>query len=136
MEASFKRLPQNIFKESNEARNRWRHRFDTPEKYDHMLKNYFRLITGVDTACKAVWDELEKQGILDETMFIFTTDNGFVSALVDVFGWVHRSLAILVSHLFNSWFYCYELQFVNSIMGNTGWRENGILMKNLSVFRW
>ena len=79
MEASFKRLPQNIFKESNEARNRWRHRFDTPEKYDHMLKNYFRLITGVDTACKAVWDELEKQGILDETMFIFTTDNGFVS---------------------------------------------------------
>lgn len=82
MQASFKRLPQNIFKESNEARNRWRHRFDTPEKYDHMLKNYFRLITGVDAACKAVWDELERQGILDETMFIFTTDNGFVSALL------------------------------------------------------
>jgi len=42
-----------------------------------MLKNYFRLITGVDAACKAVWDELEEQGILDETMFVFTTDNGF-----------------------------------------------------------
>jgi len=79
MAASFQRLPQNVFNERNEGRNRWRHRFDTPEKYDRMLKNYFRLITGVDTACKAVWDELDRQGILDETMFIFTTDNGFVS---------------------------------------------------------
>jgi len=37
----------------------------------------FSLISGVDAACKAVWDELEKQGILNETLFIFTTDNGF-----------------------------------------------------------
>jgi arylsulfatase len=76
MEASFKRLPK-LFKEHNEGRNRYRHRFDNPQKYDKMMKNYFRLITGIDTACKAVWDELESQGILNETMFIFTTDNGF-----------------------------------------------------------
>ncbi|CAB9514518.1 Extracellular sulfatase SULF-1 [Seminavis robusta] len=76
MASSFKRLPP-LFTERNEARNRWRHRFDEPTKYDKMLKNYFRLITGVDTACKAVWDELDRQGILNETIFIFTTDNGF-----------------------------------------------------------
>ena len=75
MEASFKRLP-HFFSERNEGRNRYRQRFNTPEKYDTMMKNYFRLITGVDTACKAVWDELDLQGILNETLFIFTTDNG------------------------------------------------------------
>jgi len=42
-----------------------------------MLKNYFRLITEVDAACQAIWNELEAQGILNETMVIFTTDNGF-----------------------------------------------------------
>ena len=116
MEASFKRLPQNIFKESNEARNRWRHRFDTPEKYDHMLKNYFRLITGVDTACKAVWDELEKQGILDETMFIFTTDNGFVSIFcsMDDVGAAGNPLTLYVfdlSFLVDQYdFVCYSLK--------------------------
>ena len=72
MQESRERLPA-LFKEHNEARNRFRHRFDTPEKYDHMLKNYYRLITGIDTACKAVWKELEAQGILNETVFVFTT---------------------------------------------------------------
>jgi arylsulfatase len=76
MEASFKRLPP-LFSERNEGRNRYRHRFDEPKKYDKMLKNYFRLITGVDTACRKVWEELEAQGILNETLFIFTTDNGY-----------------------------------------------------------
>jgi arylsulfatase len=76
MEESFKRLPP-LFSERNEGRNRYRHRFDEPKKYDKMLKNYFRLITGVDTACRKVWEELEAQGILNETLFIFTTDNGY-----------------------------------------------------------
>lgn len=75
MEASFKRLPK-FFTERNEARHRYHKRFDEPTKYDRMMKNYFRLITGVDTACRAVWEELEAQGLLEETVFIFTTDNG------------------------------------------------------------
>jgi arylsulfatase len=76
MEASWKRLPK-FFTERNEGRNRWHQRFDEPAKYDRMLKNYYRLITGVDTACRAVWEELDKMGILNETMVIFTTDNGY-----------------------------------------------------------
>jgi arylsulfatase A-like enzyme len=76
MEASFKRLPP-LFSERNEGRTRYRQRFNEPAKYDKMLKNYYRLITGVDAACRAVWEELDRQGILIETMFIVTTDNGF-----------------------------------------------------------
>lgn len=75
MEDSFKRLPK-FFSERNEGRYRYRMRFNEPEKYDKMLKNYYRLITEVDAACKSIWKELESQGILDETMVIFTTDNG------------------------------------------------------------
>ncbi len=75
-EASWKRLPP-FFNEGNEGRNRWRWRFDTPEKYQAMMKNYYRLITGVDAACGKIIEELEKQGVKDETLIIFTTDNGF-----------------------------------------------------------
>lgn len=78
MTESFARLPK-FFGEDNIARQRWHARFDEPTKYDTMLKNYYRLITEVDSACQAVWNELEAQGILNETMVIFTTDNGFVS---------------------------------------------------------
>ena len=79
MTESFSRLPK-FFGEENIARQRFHLRFDEPTKYDTMLKNYYRLITEVDSACQAVWNELEAQGILNETMVIFTTDNGFVSA--------------------------------------------------------
>lgn len=79
MAESFGRLP-HFFGEENIARKRWHARFDEPTKYDTMLKNYYRLITEVDSACQAIWNELEAQGILNETMVIFTTDNGFVSS--------------------------------------------------------
>ncbi|CAB9517658.1 Extracellular sulfatase SULF-1 [Seminavis robusta] len=77
MDASYKRLPRKVISERNEGRTRWRQRFDEPTKYDKMLKNYFRLISEVDGACQKVWDELEAQGILNNTLFVFTTDNGF-----------------------------------------------------------
>lgn len=75
-EASWKRLP-DFFDEQNEGRNRWHWRFDTPEKYQRMMKNYYRLATEVDATCGKVLDELEKQGVLDETLVVFTTDNGY-----------------------------------------------------------
>jgi arylsulfatase len=67
MEASRARLPKQ-WSEKNEARRRWRDRFDEPVKYDRMLKNYFRLISEVDGACEKVWQELKAQGILNETV--------------------------------------------------------------------
>ncbi len=76
-EEHFRRLPPFVGSEKNEGRTRWRARFDTPEKYQEYMKNYYRLATEVDTACGRVLDELRKQGELDRTLVIFTTDNGY-----------------------------------------------------------
>ncbi|KAA1259116.1 Arylsulfatase [Rubripirellula obstinata] len=79
-EESFRRLPEFVANEKNEGRNRWHWRFDTPEKYQTMMKNYYRLATEVDSTCGRVMDELRKQGVLENTLVIFTTDNGYYHA--------------------------------------------------------
>jgi arylsulfatase len=66
-----------FFNERNEGRVRWRKRFDEPEKFQTMMKNYFRMATEVDSACNIIVEELNKQGILNSTLVIFTTDNGY-----------------------------------------------------------
>jgi len=75
-EESWKRLPP-FFTEKNEGRNRWHWRFDEPEKYQTMMKNYYRMATEVDTTCGRLIEELRRQGVLDKTLVIFTTDNGY-----------------------------------------------------------
>lgn len=79
-DASFQRLPPFLATEQNEGRIRWHWRFDTPEKYQSMMKNYFRLCTGVDTMCGRILAELEQQGVLDKTLVIFIGDNGYFHA--------------------------------------------------------
>ena len=76
----FRRLPPFIANEKNEGRVRWRWRFDTPEKFQSMMKNYYRLCTEVDATCGRVLEELRKQGALDRTLVIFTGDNGYFHA--------------------------------------------------------
>ncbi len=78
-EESWKRLPP-FFDAQNEGRRRWGWRFDAPEKFQTMMKNYYRLATEVDATCGRVLDELKKQGLLDNTLVIFTTDNGYFHA--------------------------------------------------------
>jgi arylsulfatase A-like enzyme len=74
--AAWKKLPA-FFDAKNEGRNRWTWRFDEPEKYQEMMKNYYRLATEVDAVCGKVIAELKRQGIYDNTLVIFTTDNGY-----------------------------------------------------------
>jgi arylsulfatase len=76
---SWKRLPK-FFDEENEGRNRWHWRFDTPEKYQEMMKNYYRLATEVDATCGKIIAELKAEGIYENTLVIFTTDNGYYHA--------------------------------------------------------
>ncbi|MEX0867768.1 MAG: sulfatase [Pirellulales bacterium] len=78
-EESWQRLP-SFFDKENEGRTRWYWRFDTPEKYQTMMKNYYRLATEVDATCGRVLEELKQQGVLDNTLVIFTTDNGYYHA--------------------------------------------------------
>ena len=74
---SFHRLPAFLANEKNEGRVRWHWRFDTPEKYQTMMKNYYRLATEVDATCGRVLAELKKQGLMENTLVIFTGDNGY-----------------------------------------------------------
>jgi arylsulfatase len=76
-EEAFRKLPPFIANEKNESRARWHWRFDTPEKYQEMMKNYYRLATEVDATCGRVIEELKKQGVFDNTLVIFTADNGY-----------------------------------------------------------
>jgi arylsulfatase A-like enzyme len=77
---ALRKLPPFLSNEKNEGRNRWHWRFDTPEKYQEMMKNYYRLATEVDATCGRVIEELKRQGLLDNTLVIFTTDNGYFHA--------------------------------------------------------
>jgi arylsulfatase len=76
-ESHYRKLPDFIAQEKNEGRIRWKWRFDTPERYQEFMKNYYRLATEVDTTCGVVLDELKSLGLLDRTLVIFTTDNGY-----------------------------------------------------------
>jgi arylsulfatase len=78
-EESWKRLP-DFFTDKNEGRIRWTSRFDTPEKYQEMMKNYYRLATEVDATCGRIIAELKQQGLYENTLVIFTTDNGYFHA--------------------------------------------------------
>jgi arylsulfatase A-like enzyme len=75
-ERHFQHFPA-VFTERNEARNRWRHRFSTPARYDASLEGYYRLVHGVDVVVGELLHELERQGIADDTVILFSSDNGF-----------------------------------------------------------
>lgn len=76
---SWENLP-DFFTDKNEGRKRWYWRFDDPEKFQRMMKNYYRMATEVDSTCGVILDKLKEQGVLDNTLVIFTTDNGYYHA--------------------------------------------------------
>lgn len=76
-DAALKNLPPFLQKPENEGRKRWTWRFDTAEKYQDMMKNYYRLCTEVDTACGRILEDLKSQDAIDNTLVIFTCDNGY-----------------------------------------------------------
>lgn len=70
-------LPDFLQSAKNEGRVRYHWRFDEPEKYQRMMKNYYRLCTEVDDTCGQIIERLRKEGLLENTMVIFTGDNGY-----------------------------------------------------------
>ncbi len=74
-EKYFKAQPQFVREGLN--RIRWYWRFDTREKYQRMVKGYYRMITAVDEVLGTIRQTLKRKGIEDETIIIFTSDNGY-----------------------------------------------------------
>lgn len=75
--AALERLPAFLANPRTESRHRWTWRFDDPDKYQRMMKNYYRLVTEVDATCGRVIDALTASGEIDRTLVIFLADNGY-----------------------------------------------------------
>mgnify|MGYP000035309893 FL=1 len=72
----FDALPQNVRAGFN--RLRWTWRYDTPEKYQHSLKGYYRMISGIDLEIKKIREKLAEKGIDKNTVIILMGDNGYL----------------------------------------------------------
>ena len=71
----FDALPKEVKEGFN--RVRWGWRYDTPEKYQHSVKGYYRMINEIDDEIGAIRNLLEERGIADNTVIIFMGDNGY-----------------------------------------------------------
>lgn len=74
--AHYDRLPSCV--QDSEGRKRWERRFATETLYQRSVKNYYRLITGLDLAVGLILKALKDQGVDESTVVIFTSDNGFL----------------------------------------------------------
>lgn len=72
----WKKFPSFFQTDTNFARARWKGLFGTPELYQENVKNYYRLITGVDDVVGQMMKKLEELGISDNTIIIIMGDNG------------------------------------------------------------
>ncbi|WP_202552369.1 sulfatase family protein [Ginsengibacter hankyongi] len=69
-------FPDFFRTDSNFARARWKGLFGTPELYQKNVKNYYRLITGVDDVVGDMIKKLDQLGIAENTIIILMGDNG------------------------------------------------------------
>ena len=58
-------------------RDRFHWRWDTADKYQLNMRAYFRMISGIDHAIGRVLAELEAQGLADNTIIVYSADNGY-----------------------------------------------------------
>lgn len=71
----FERLPEAVREGFN--RERWKWRYDTPQKYQHSVKGYFRMLAGIDLEIAKIRNKLVETGQDENTVIIFMGDNGY-----------------------------------------------------------
>ncbi len=69
------RMPD--FLKNSMNRDRWAVRFRSPARYQQSVKDYYRLITGVDDVVGRIRNALRELGFEKNTVIIFTSDHGF-----------------------------------------------------------
>jgi arylsulfatase len=74
-EKYWKLLPD--FARDLEGRKRWARRFATPEMFQKTVKDYYRLITGLDREVGRIVALLKERKLDGNTLIVFTADNGF-----------------------------------------------------------
>ena len=71
----FASQPEFLKQSINRQRFFWR--WDTPEKYQTNMRAYFRMLSGIDHVVGRLIQQLETQGLADNTVIIYTADNGY-----------------------------------------------------------
>ncbi|MCD6354004.1 MAG: family 78 glycoside hydrolase catalytic domain, partial [Prolixibacteraceae bacterium] len=71
----FYALPKPVRDRFN--RVRWHWKDDTPEKYQHSTKGYYRMINGIDLEITKIRKKLAEKGLAENTVIILMGDNGF-----------------------------------------------------------
>lgn len=72
---TFDSLPEFMRRSMN--RDRWYWRWDTPQKYEKNVRDYYRLISGVDRNVGRVLEAIKQSGRGDNTVVVFMGDNGY-----------------------------------------------------------
>ncbi|MEK6477136.1 sulfatase [Catalinimonas sp. 4WD22] len=70
-------LEQPMYVQEGENRKRWYWRYDTPEKYQHSVKGYYRMISGIDREIAKLRALLDEKELADNTVIILMGDNGY-----------------------------------------------------------
>ena len=71
----YKSQPEFLKQSINRQRFFWR--WDTPEKYQTNMRAYFRMLSGIDHVVGRLVKQLQKQGLADNTIIIYSADNGY-----------------------------------------------------------
>ncbi|MFD1143524.1 sulfatase [Larkinella insperata] len=70
-------FPDFFRTDKNIGRERWKPLFSTPELHQQTVKNYYRLITGVDEVVGKLVAQLKQLRVDKNTIIVFMGDNGF-----------------------------------------------------------
>lgn len=71
----FENQPDFLKTTINRERYFWR--WNTTEKYEANMRAYYRMVSGIDGAIGRFMDALEEAGLADNTIIIYSADNGY-----------------------------------------------------------
>ncbi len=118
--AIFESQPEFLKTSLNRVRYFWR--WDTPEKYDKNLRDYFRLLTSVDRSIGRVRAALEERGLAKNTVIIVMADNGYYMGDRGFAGkWSHYEQSLRVPLI------------INDPRANSGGLEKRAMVLNVDV---
>lgn len=92
---NFDNLPPFI--KTSVPRERYYWRWNTPEKYQTNIRAYYRMVSGIDQAIGRLLTALEASGQADNTIIIYTADNGYHMGNRGLAGkWTHHEQSLQV----------------------------------------
>ncbi len=94
-QAIFDELPDFLKTTINRERYFWR--WNTEEKYQANVRAYYRMVTGIDQSIGRVIDALKEAGLDQNTIIVYTADNGYYMGNRGLAGkWSHYDDALRV----------------------------------------